>query len=75
MHHIQGQLPVAFVVLNNYTDNNDESIKKEIIDLCLEKLPLYSIPIDVCIVEILPKTQSGKVDYRALEKEAEKLNQ
>jgi len=37
-------------------------------------MPSYSIPIQIMVVESFPKTRIGKIDYRALEKQAEEIS-
>ena len=39
---------------------------------CNEALPEYMIPDEIIFREDLPRTDRGKVDYRALEREATK---
>ena len=58
--------PKAFIMLKD--KKNENSIKKEIIDICVQNLPEYMIPEVIEIVEDLPRTPRGKIDYRALEK-------
>ena len=61
----------AVVVLNDGYEAND-NLTKEIISNCKEMLPEYMVPEVVEYRTDLPRTSRGKVDYRALEKEAEK---
>ena len=46
-----------------------EQVTKQILTLCRESLPAYMVPHSVEYRSTLPRTQRGKVDYRALEKE------
>ena len=63
---------VAFIVpKDSHTDL--KQIEQELIFLCKENLPSYMIPVQYHFVDKLPVTASGKVDFRSLEKEAEKL--
>ena len=55
-------------ISNKRDKKNENSIKKEIIDICVQNLPEYMIPEVIEIVEDLPRTPRGKIDYRALEK-------
>jgi len=66
--HVQGKLPVAFVVCNQKYEGAKEQLASEIATLCGEQLPEYAQPVDIRFVEKLPLTPIGKVDYRALEK-------
>lgn len=61
----------AVVVLNDGCEAS-EQITQEIINNCKELLPEYMVPEVVEYRTDLPRTERGKVDYRALEKEAEK---
>ncbi|MBQ4156215.1 MAG: acyl--CoA ligase [Clostridia bacterium] len=69
--HSQGKLPIVFAVLNDGADA--ESAKAELFELCQKELPEYVQPVDFIFIEKMPLTPIGKVDYRALEKEAESL--
>lgn len=64
----QGKTPVAFIVMKK-VDKNSEI---EIHNLCVAKLPEYEVPTQIYFVNELPYTSIGKVDYRALEYEAQK---
>ncbi|MBR1702334.1 MAG: acyl--CoA ligase [Lachnospiraceae bacterium] len=69
LNHSQGKLPLAFVVKK---DSADEHITEmELVNLCQKKVPEYAQPIDYVFKDNLPLTPIGKVDYRALEIEAE----
>ena len=59
-------IPKSFIVLNE-TRSDMEKIKSEIVSLCNEKLPEYMVPEEIEIIESVPRTPRGKVDYRALE--------
>ena len=61
--------PVAYVILRNNVKLSKETIK----DYCSRKLPKYMNPVEIVFTNEFPHTPIGKVDYRALEKEAEKL--
>ena len=64
-HYSQGEDPVAYVTVSQKRDT--ESILKKIQSLCKEKLADYQIPIDIMIVDELPLTKVGKIDYLTLE--------
>ena len=66
--HSQGKLPVAVAVLKDNSCTN--RVKKELMQMCRDKLPEYVQPADFMFVSELPLTPIGKVDYRALEKQA-----
>ncbi len=67
-----GIMPVAFVVMNQGVIDPKDSIADEIMDLCKEDLAERAVPDKIVFVDELPLTSLGKVDYRALEKEAKK---
>lgn len=48
---------------------NIEDIKDEILSECRHSLPERAVPEDVIIMESLPLTSVGKINYRALEGE------
>lgn len=65
--HAQGMLPVVYAVLTGEgLKEKEESIKK-IRKLCREELPEYAQPKGIKLIEKLPLTSIGKIDYRALE--------
>ena len=69
--HAQGKLPVVFVVLHEGFDA--KTVNDELRILCQNELPEYAQPVWFKFVDALPLTPIGKVDYRALEKEAETM--
>ena len=61
--------PKAIIELNDgYTSSKE--LEKEIKQFCNGKLPDYQIPDEIEFTDALPRTERGKVDYRALEKNA-----
>ena len=48
--------------------NADKStMKEQLRDLCAEELPEYAQPEDFIVIDKMPLTAIGKVDYKALE--------
>ncbi len=72
--HAQGMLPIVFAVLNEEGLKDTNKTKEDIKKLCEEELPEYAQPKEIRIIEKLPLTPIGKVDYRTLEKLAEEQN-
>lgn len=67
----RGFVPVAFVCLQQQEKWSDQFM----LDLqtqCQKKLQSCAVPVDFIKIKELPLTVAGKVDYRALEREAEK---
>ena len=64
--------PVAYVILKNQ-QAAPATVKIELETTCRENLPSYMWPVEYNFVDEFPHTPIGKVDYRALEKEAEKI--
>lgn len=58
----------AFVVLKDGIIDSEDA-KKSIIKTCKSVLPDYMVPEEVEFRKELPRTERGKVDYRALEQE------
>lgn len=59
--------PKAVIELNEGCTPSEE-LKADIIHFCKGKLPDYQIPDEIEFCDVLPRTDRGKVDYRALEK-------
>ncbi|MCQ2751829.1 MAG: fatty acid--CoA ligase family protein, partial [Coriobacteriales bacterium] len=64
---VQGMLPVAFVVADSKSIHNDSEFKKELIRYCHKELVEYAIPADVILIDSLPLSSIGKIDYKKLE--------
>ena len=59
-------LPKAYVeLLDKGADR--ETVTEQILEKCREKLPDYMVPVEIEYMDALPRTERGKVDYRALE--------
>lgn len=67
----QGKLPIVYVSLKSEFFGKEDAAKKELYELCRKELPEYEQPIDFIFEKELPLTTIGKVDYRALEQQAE----
>ena len=65
----RGELPVAFVEVNPETFEQEEQLKEELYNICLENVVYYSVPIDYILIDKLPETGRGKIDYRELVRE------
>lgn len=61
----------AYVVVEAKNLSQTERIESELRRICEQKLPVYSRPTFYEFRDQLPLTAAGKIDYRALEKEAE----
>ena len=62
----------AHIVLKKEYVTLSNQVLKEIQEKCMNELPDYSVPFSYKCEESLPLTAVGKVDWRALEEEAEK---
>ena len=69
--HAQGRLPIVYIIKSG--KESDDAVKTELFNLCKNELPEYAQPIDFIFTEDLPLTPIGKIDYRALEKQAEEM--
>ena len=67
--HAQGMLPVGFVVLDKSTKDPNEVIE-ELKELCETDLPEYAQPKLFYILDSMPLTSIGKINYRYLENSA-----
>lgn len=70
-HECERHVPVAFLVLKN-PEAFDETVS-ELNQLIESELPEFNIPYKYFIKDELPLTGINKIDFRVLEKEAEKL--
>lgn len=67
-----GQIPTAFIQLKNNTTKNG----RVLIDLelyCKEHLPERDTPMRYNLIDKIPLTSIGKIDYLALEKQAKEM--
>lgn len=64
--------PVAFVSLNESVNSNKSDIRNELMQMLKQELPDHFMPKNIVIIDRMPTTQSGKIDYRKLEEEVEK---
>ncbi len=64
--------PKAFVVLKD-SSASTEKHKSEIFEACKKLLPDYSVPEVIDFCEDLPRTERGKIDYRALEEQEKRI--
>ena len=62
----QGVNPKAFITMQEKAEDS-EKIIKEIQEMCKEKLAEYMIPVEIEIMDELPLTKVGKIDYKVLE--------
>lgn len=66
-----GKFPFAFVVLKPEYKGQENKIQEELVNLGLQKMPEREQAEFYRFIDKLPLTPIGKVDYRALEQEAE----
>ena len=66
-----GEIPVLFVTLKNAAER--EVAIADVHKICSQELAEYSMPRVIHVIDSLPITHAGKVDYRALEKQAENI--
>lgn len=64
---------LAYIVLGNTCDDI-KKIEKMIIENCRGKMPEYMIPQEIVVLDELPLTSIGKVDFKILEEMAENWN-
>ncbi len=60
---------IVFVV----TESEDVQLSLDIINAQEHNLTVFEIPVKLVVIQDLPRMNNGKVDFRALEKAAEKL--
>ena len=70
--HKHGQVPMAYIVLNKDKVENTQKFLEDIENTCKKSLPEYYV--EGCkyrIIDALPLTAIGKVDFRTLQKMAD----
>ena len=72
-HPYKVNVPKAYVVIKKGYETQKVKLKKELDDLCKVNLLKMSIPKEIEFISELPKTNMGKVDYRSLEEENQKV--
>lgn len=74
-HKIKNQTPKAVIALKEGVEDTPE-VRDEIRKYCYKNIAKYAVPTEFEYRKSLPKTATGKADYKTLEKEStEKLNQ
>lgn len=63
-----GIVPKAYIVLREEYKDDKESAIKDIKELCLSKLSIRAIPDIFEVIDQMPYTSMGKVDFKTLEK-------
>ena len=71
--HPTGKAPFAFIVLKEAYLGHENEVKSKLLDHCRKSLPEYEIPVEFRFVREVPVTGANKVDFKALEKQAEEL--
>lgn len=64
---INGKVPVAFIVIKEGNEEKVEQIINELETMSFENLPERDVALDYIVIDELPMTPAGKVDYRLLE--------
>ena len=70
-HSYKMEVPKAFIVLKN--GYNPLTVKSSIKEHCKKNLAEYAIPYEFEYRKSLPKTLIGKVDFRKLQEENNKM--
>lgn len=65
--HINGKVPVAFIIIEDGHEAEVERIIEELTAMSLDELPERDVALDYVVIEELPMTPAGKVDYISLE--------
>lgn len=67
--HIQGDIPVAYIVLKN--DEINTEIQESVKDYCKKHIIDYAVPQMFYYMNKLPYTRNGKIDFIQLERHTE----
>ena len=71
-NHSQGMLPVGYVVLDHKTYDPD-SVLDDLKLKCEEELPEYAQPQLFYVLDAMPLTSIGKINYRDLKIRANEI--
>ena len=71
-HPYKQEVPKAFIILNKGYRETEELVK-ELKELCSKNLPRYAKVYEYEFRKSLPRTMVGKVDFRKLQEENNKL--
>lgn len=63
----QGRVPKAYIVLRQEARNQQRIILDEIEQICQKELAEYALPSEYMVLNQMPLTSIGKIDFRALE--------
>ena len=58
---------VSFVTMTGSSYSKEQFVA-ELMEYAREKLPEHSVPVKIVVLDEMPLTQSGKIDYKVLEK-------
>ena len=64
----EGQTKLKLFVVKNkkFKTDNDEELKKKIIEFGIQNLSKWSVPKIIEFIDELPRTKIGKVDFKVL---------
>lgn len=68
-------VPVVFAVMDESLNMPYKEKQTIIAEMSRKELPEHMQPVSIFILDSMPMTQSGKIDYRALEKKLEEMRQ
>lgn len=63
-YSFDGKTFIRLYITKNDTKINDNRIKKEMVNLCKKHLIKYSVPREVRILDEMPRTNLGKIDFK-----------
>ena len=68
---IRMNVAIAFVMANDVTATDitqSKNLIEQLTDLAETELPEHMVPTEIKIIDKMPTTPSGKIDYRELER-------
>lgn len=66
--HAQGELPVAYILVDTKDLDKEEELTEELHKMCEDTVTYYSVPVDYVFVDKYPRTAIAKVDFKAMSK-------
>lgn len=65
-NHEQGELPVAYILVDTKDLDKEEQLREELHNICTSHVTYYSVPVDYVFVDEYPRTPIAKIDFKKM---------